>query len=115
MKRALLIVLLLAIPATAGKKKPMGAMYRKPNQKVEIANAASSLASAHRKCENFAWAAIVETMMRAQEVLITQDDWAIRTSSGEKCYPSLDDYAQRAQTLNGNYSLDGGRKIRVHA
>src|SRR4051812_22345420 len=102
MKRVLLIMLLLVLPATAGKKKPMGTMYRKPNQKVEIANAAAALGAAHRKCENYAWAAIVETMARAQEVPIAQDEWAMRTSGGEKCYPSLDDYAQRAQALNGN-------------
>ena len=116
MRRIFAALLLLALlsPA-AGKKKPMGAMYRKPDQKVEIANASASLATAHHKCENSAWAAIVETMMHAQQVNISQDEWSSRTSNGDKCFPALDDYPRRADALNGDYALDGGRKVRIHA
>src|SRR4051812_49378054 len=117
MKQAIAIVLLFAaaLPLTAGKKKPKGTMYRKADQKVEIAGAPASLGTADRKCENYAWAAIVETMMRAQQVPIKQDDWAMRSSGGMKCNPALDDYAQRAQSINGDYTLDGGKKVRIHA
>lgn len=115
MHRLVLVLLLLTLPVTAGKKKSMGALYRKPGQKVEIANASASLAHAHKKCENYAWAAIVETMMHAQRVGLKQEDWAIRTSNGDRCFPSLDDYAQRADALVGDYTLDGGRKVRIQA
>jgi hypothetical protein len=115
MRRTLAILLLLTLPAAAGKKKSMGTMYTKPGQKVEIANVEASLGMANRKCENYAWAAIVETMMRAQQVPIKQNDWVLRTSGGEKCFPILDDYAQRADALNGDYTLNDGRKIRIHA
>src|SRR5437667_3855180 len=98
MARLLVILLLLSLPLSAGKKKGMGVMYRKPGQKMEIPNAAAALAPAHRKCENYAWAAIVETMMHAQQVGLKQEDWAVRTSNGDRCYPSLDDYAQRADS-----------------
>lgn len=93
----------------------MGAMYRKPDQKVEVANASVLLAAAHRKCENSAWAAIVESMMHVQQVNISQDEWSSRTSNGDKCFPTLDDYSRRAAALNGDYALDGGRKVRIHA
>src|SRR5579863_3130388 len=117
MRELALIVSIFAIAssAVAGRKKSMGTLYRKADQKVEIANASASLGAAHRKCENYAWAAIVETIMRAQKVPIGQDDWAVRTSNGMKCFPALDDYAQRAEALNGDYTLDDGTKIRVHA
>jgi hypothetical protein len=115
MRRLLLLLLLLSLPLFAGKKKGMGVMYRKSGQKVEIANAAASLSTAHKKCENYAWAAIVETMMHVQQVGLKQEDWAVRTSHGDRCYPSLDDYAQRADALGGDYTLDGGRKVRIHA
>jgi hypothetical protein len=115
MRRLLAILLLLTLPAAAGKKKSLGTMYTKAGQKVEITNVAAALGVANRKCENYAWAAIVETMMRAQQVPIKQNDWALRTSGGEKCFPSLDDYAQRSEALNGDYTLDDGRKIRIHA
>lgn len=116
MKRVVLILLLLfSLPLLGGKKKSMGALYRKPGQKVEIPNATSALSVAHRKCENYAWAAIVETMMRTHQVGLKQEDWAVRTSNGDRCYPSLDDYAQRADALIGDYTLDGGRKVRIHA
>jgi hypothetical protein len=114
MRRVLILVILLVLPLAAGKKKSMGVMYRKPGQKIEIPNAGATLGVAHRKCENYVWAAIVETMSRAQQAVIPQDQWAIRTSSGEKCFPSLNDYAQRAQSLGGDYSLDGGQKVRIH-
>jgi hypothetical protein len=115
MRHTLIFLLLLAAPLAADKKKPMGMIYRKPMQKTEIAGAPASLATAHRKCENYAWAAIVESMARAQQVNISQDDWALRTSGGEKCFPSLDDYAVRAQAVSGDYTLDAGRKVRIHA
>src|SRR3954463_12729656 len=116
MRRLLAVVLifLFALPLSAGKKKSLGTMYRKADQKVELPGG-TSLGTAHRKCENYAWAAIVEAMMRAQQVTIPQDDWAERTSGGMKCYTTLDDYGQRAKALNGDYTLDTGRKIRIQA
>ena len=80
MKRALILVLFLALPLVAGKKKSMGTMYRKADQKIELANAAETLGAAHRKCENYAWAAIVEAMMRRQQVPITQETCLLYTS-----------------------------------
>jgi hypothetical protein len=115
MKRVLIFVLLFSLPLAAGKKKSLGTMYRKADQRVELANAAETLGAAHRKCENYAWAAIVEAMMRQQQVPITQETWAERTSGGMKCYSTLDDYSSRAQALNGDYTLDSGRKVRIHA
>src|SRR5437879_5942598 len=81
-------LLISLIPASAQKKSKngYGNFFRKPDQKVEIATAPTTLQVAHRKCENYAWAAIVESMMRAQAVNIPQDDWAIRTSNGMKCF-----------------------------
>lgn len=115
MRRWLCILLLITVPAVAGKKKPMGTLFRKADQRVEIANADAALNPANRKCENYAWAAIVESMMLAQRVAISQDDWAIKTSNGMKCFPALDDFAQRAAELNGDYTLSDGKKVRIHA
>jgi len=115
MRRLILILLLLSLPASAGKKKGMGTVYRKLGQKMEIANASAGLPRAQRKCENYAWAAIVETMFRAQNVAIPQQDWAVRSSNGDRCYPALDDYPQRAESIVGDYTLDGGRKVRIRA
>ena len=117
MQRALIfaLIFLVALPLSAGKKKSKGIMYRKADQKIELPDGATMLGTAHRKCENYAWGAIVEAMMRAQQVPLSQEDWTERTSGGMKCYPSLDDYGQRAQALNGDYTLDSGRKIRIHA
>ena len=115
MRRWLCILLLMTMPVFAGKKKPMGALFRKADQRVEIPNADVTLNPAKRKCENYAWAAIVESMMLAQRVSISQDDWAIKTSNGMKCFPALDDFAQRATELNGDYTLSDGKKVRIHA
>jgi hypothetical protein len=112
-----LFVFLVLLPAAAQKKNKngYGNFYRNPNQKVEIAGASAALAMAHRKCENYAWAAIVEAMMRAQEVKISQDDWASRTSSGMKCFSTLNDYPERALAITDDYVLDSGRKVHISA
>jgi hypothetical protein len=108
---------LTLLPAAAQKKNKngYGNFYLKPNQKVEIAKADAALQPARRKCENYAWAAIVETMMRAQDVKIPQDDWATKTSAGMKCFPSLNDYPDRALAITDDYALDGGRKVHIEA
>src|SRR5258706_16198080 len=110
MLRRLLIttLLLLLLPAAAQKKnkKGYGTFYRKADQRVEIVNADTTLQMAHRKCENYAWAAIVDAMMRAQDVKIPQDDWASNTSAGMKCFPSLTDYSERALAISTDYTLD---------
>jgi hypothetical protein len=119
MPRALLIatLLLTLLPAAAQKKnkKGYGTFYRKADQKVELVNADTALQTAHRKCENYAWAAIVDAMMRAQDVRIPQDDWATNTSAGMKCFPSLTDYPERALAISKDYTLDGGRKVHIDA
>jgi len=111
------LVLMVLLPAVAQKasKNGYGNFYRKPNQKVEIAGASAALSIAHRKCENYAWAAIVEVMMRAQQVNIPQDEWATRTSSGMKCFATLSDYPERAAAITNDYALDGGRKVHIEA
>src|SRR5438270_7319813 len=115
MRHLILILLLLSLPASGGKKKGMGTVYRKLAQKMEIANASAGLARAQRKCENYTWAAIVESMFRAQNVAISQQDWSVRSSNGDRCYPALDDYAKRADSISGDYTLEGARKVRIHA
>src|SRR5437879_11860598 len=113
----LFLILLALLPAAAQKKNKngYGNFYRNPNQKAEIAGAATALGTAHRKCENYAWAAIVETMMRAQEVKLLQDDLASNTSSGMKCFSTLSDYPERAAAITNDYVLDGGRKVHINA
>jgi hypothetical protein len=117
-RRLLIAIILLALlPAHAQKKnkRGYGTFYRKSDQKVELANADTTLQMAHRKCENYAWAAIVDAMMRAQDVKIPQDDWATNTSAGMKCFPSLTDYPERALAISTDYTLDGGRKVHIDA
>ncbi|MCU1283853.1 MAG: hypothetical protein JWO13_203 [Acidobacteriales bacterium] len=110
---ALLLITSLAVYAQKPNKNGYGNFFRKADQKVEIAAAPATLQTAHRKCENYAWAAILESMMRAQAVNIPQDDWAIRTSNGMKCFPTLNDYAERALAITADYALDGGRKVHI--
>jgi hypothetical protein len=83
-----------------------------PDQNVDIAGLASATAS--QKCENWAWAAGLETILRTQNVDLKQKYWIIKADGGEVCKDSFD-LNSLAQYINGEYVLDDGRHVRLEA
>src|SRR5579864_4804858 len=63
-------------------------------QTAVVKDAESLLISPSKPCENFAWAAIIETLAKvvAPEVGLSQNDLSLRTFAGDKCMDTLSDY-----------------------
>ena len=117
----------LAISATAGPldflffwrkpPQPKGGGVSKmlrPDQQVELAELLS-MAPAKQKCENWAWAAVVESILKAQKVPLTQSYWVTKADGGEVCKESATDLSMLPKLINGSYVLDDGRKVRLVA
>jgi len=83
-----------------------------PDQSVDIAGLASATAS--QKCENWAWAAGLETILRTQGVDLKQKFWIIKADGGEVCKDSVD-LDSLPHYINGEYVLDDGRHVRLEA
>ena len=96
--------------------QPKGGVSKmlRPDQKVELAELLS-MAPAKQKCENWAWAAAVESILRAQEVPLAQSYWVTKADGGEVCKESATDLSALPKLINGSYVLDDGRKVRLVA
>ena len=72
--------------------QPRGGVSKmlRPDQQVELADLLS-MAPAKQKCENWAWAAAVESILRAQEVPLAQSYWVTKADGGEVCKESATD------------------------
>lgn len=110
-RRALVIGLLLAVPAFA-EKKPKGVpMAKLPNQKAEVANLV--LPDPAQKCTNYAWAVAISTMLKLQDVPLDQNFWVERANGGDLCIDPLPDLDRLSRIVNGRYTLDDGRKVQL--
>lgn len=109
----LALILLVAIPlAQAGRKKSPIRFDGLPNQVVEMP--APSIV-ARRPCENWGWAAAVETLLRAEGAPLPQNFWVTRANGGEVCVAHPEDILSLNQSIDGDFALDNGRRIRVEA
>ena len=107
---ALFIVLLAALPVSAGKKK-IGHML-KPGQTADLASLPTVVAK--QNCDNWAWAATLEAMLRMQGAVLDQTMWITRLNGGEVCLPSAGNWEDLQRTLERTYYvLDDGRKLRL--
>ncbi len=68
-----------------------------------------------QKCENWAWAAGVETILRSEGVALDQHYWVQKSDGGEICLESLAPLEQIARLISGEYVLDDGSKARLEA
>jgi hypothetical protein len=109
-----IIALIAAISGAslAGARSKTPAREMKLKQQAEIAGLVS--ASAQQKCENWAWAAALETALKAQGVNIPQSSWIAKADGGEVCKDQPADIESLAKTIEGEYALDDGRKVRIH-
>src|SRR5438045_4397014 len=92
----LAMILVITISALAGPldflffwrkpPQPKGGVSKmlRPDQRVELAELLS-MASAKQKCENWAWAAVLESILKAQKVPLTQSYWVTKPDGGEVC------------------------------
>src|SRR5438874_2536226 len=109
----LLLIAALSLPLVAGKKKGLTMRYN-AGQKAELASV--PLIVAKQRCENWAWAAVLEAMLRMQGAgaPLDQQYWIMRLHGGEICLPSAGNWQDMERFLARNYFvLDDGRKLRL--
>ncbi|HEX2330347.1 MAG TPA: hypothetical protein VHN74_16610 [Candidatus Angelobacter sp.] len=105
------IAVLLCASLSADKKK-LGQAYKlKPDQVAELTDV--RLTTAHENCENWAVAAGLEMMLRAQGVKLAQSFWVTRLSGGEVCTPDLPSIDAIAKEVNRDFVLDDGRHVHL--
>ena len=100
-----------AAPSPAAKKKAKIPLLLNAGVTAELPTPAA--ATAAQKCENWAWAAGVETLLRAQGVALDQHYWVQKSDGGEICLETLASLEQLARVVSGEYVLDDGRKVRL--
>ena len=108
----LLFAILLGIPASAGKKKGV-VLYTKPSQKEEIPNL--WVPAAAQKCQNWSWASGVEAVLKPRNISLSQNYWIQKAYAGEICVDQPIDFERLVRLVNGNYTLDDGRKVHLEA
>ena len=106
-------LLLLALVQLVPKKKPsqQQAYLLKPDQTANLD--ASKTIPAKQKCENWALAAGLETMLREQKVALDQSFWVMRMNGGELCVSDLPSPDTLARLVDQEFVLDDGRHVRL--
>ena len=112
--RAFVVLLLIAVVAapSSAKKKKIPLLL---NAGVTAELPSPAAATAAQKCENWAWAAGMETLLRTQDVALDQHYWVQKSDGGEICLETLASLEQLARVVTGEYVLDDGRKVRLEA
>src|SRR5579864_4237879 len=109
-----------AAPAAAGPlsfilfwrhPQPHMTHYDQPEQTAEITDLVSTITK--QKCENWAWAAGLETILKKQGVDIPQNYWVMKADGGEVCKDEMPKLESLSKLINGEYKLDDGRKVRL--
>ncbi|HEV2021239.1 MAG TPA: hypothetical protein VGQ94_01795 [Terriglobales bacterium] len=108
------VVLILAVlaPSLAARKKRIPLLL---NSGVTAELPSPAAATAVQTCENWAWAAGVETILRTQNVALDQHYWVQKSDAGEICLESLASLEKLSKVVTGEYVLDDSRKVRLEA
>lgn len=104
-----LIIRLIFRPGAKQERLAMNRVIH-PDQRAELAK--MDAVSATQKCENWAWAAGLETSLRLQGVSsLPQNYWVMKVNGGEVCDDRPVDLAKISKAIDGKYTLDDGRKV----
>lgn len=118
----LALTFIVASPTSAGPlsfilfwrhPQPHLTHFDRPDQTAEIADLVS--ATTKQKCENWAWAAGLETILKKQGVDISQNYWVMKAEGGELCKDEMPELESLTKLIDGAYQLDDGRRVRLEA
>jgi hypothetical protein len=107
-----MMLLVLVFFLLAGAQQQPSYLYLKQDQTVDLASK-TKLIKAKQSCENWGLAAGLETMLRHQNVALDQSFWVMKLEGGDLCLPRLPKVESLAQTVNGEFVLDDGRRVRL--
>lgn len=104
-------VLALALTAfAADKKSSTGYPTRHTDLLVDIEGL--TVAAPQQKCENWAWAAALQSVLRAQKIDLPQSYWVDRASGG-RCEDAAPTLEETARLLEGELHNQDGDRVHV--
>jgi hypothetical protein len=106
-------MLLVLMPATGYARKRGVPHVVHPGQTVDIPGLTSVVA--RQQCENWAWAAALESILKTQSVDLRQSYWIMKSAGGELCKDDATDLDALAKLITGEYILSDGQKVRLAA
>jgi len=80
-----------------------------PGVTLEIEGA--TVKQAQQLCQNWTWAAAVETIIAPQQVPLTQDEMVTRAEGGSLCKDQSPTFDRMTRALSGNFFLQDGKKV----
>jgi len=109
----LLLILAVSAPSPGADKKKRLPLLLNAGVTAELPSPPAG--GVAQKCENWAWAAGVETILRTEDVPLDQHFWVQKSDGGEICLESLASLEQIARVINGEYVLEDGRKVKLES
>ena len=111
----LALTLALIVTSALADKKPKAYPPFALHKDVTVDLKMTPIVVARQKCANWAWAAALETALRAQGVPLDQTFWVARLNNGEPCLDSPGAPGDLIRYLERDpHVLDDGRKVRLH-
>ena len=104
----LFVVLLLF----ASSAEPQGYTY--PNQKLDFPTDLK-YSTARQSCQNWAFAAGLEMLLKRHNVPLDQTYWVQRLNGGDSCLDRLPSIERLKEVMNKEFALDDGRHVRLEA
>ncbi len=96
----------------AQNPKPKGfSLQQNPDQWAQLRNVPEVLAE--QKCENWAWAAGIETILRKENIPLDQRFWVDKLNGGAVCDDTPASMEMLSRVIDGDYTLADGRKVRL--
>jgi hypothetical protein len=111
LRTILAFIFFFALLLHAGDKKQKQAYYLKPGLTADLQPV--KFTTAKQECENWAFAAGVESVLRRQGVDLNQNFWVMRLHGGELCTPDPPTMDALAKVINDEFVLDDGRHVRL--
>jgi hypothetical protein len=104
-------LLVLSLTAfSADKKSPTGYPTRHGDLLVDIEGLA--VATPERNCENWAWAAALQTVLRAQKLELPQSHWVDRANGG-RCEDSAPTLDETKRLIEREYRDEDGTRLHI--
>jgi hypothetical protein len=110
---AVTIALLVAAELSHAKTNGSNILQQLPQGSVTVEGLA--VATPKQNCENWLWAAEVETILKAQKVDLPQTYWVQQANLGEVCVDAPVDLEAIASLIERDYQLEDGSKFHLTA
>jgi hypothetical protein len=110
---AICIALLAASGSSHAKKNASNILQQLPQGSVTVEGLIP--ATPRQNCDNWLWAAEVETILKTQKIDLPQTYWVQQANLGEVCVDAPVDLESLASLIDRDYQLEDGSKFHLTA